>query len=408
MKPYSGFWRSALLAGMLPLAACGDFFEVTNPGPIEDEKLNSADAVPGLVAGMSSDLSIRFDDLIMLNSVAADELAHGGSYTAPGLFYRGRIRPEDVNFHWAGMQRARWVAENGIERMKNIPNYRYGTDVHSARANLFAGFSNRTLGENVCFAVIDGGPKQDFKVHFSRAEAQFTEALRIAESIKNRELTNAALAGRASVLAWQGKWDQAVQDAAQVPTSFVINAVFSENSARENNDLVVETHERREYTVYNTQWASVFRDPRVPWDTVYTAARRIQNGQDGKTPFFRQKKMGPSRGADIALAKGTEMRMLQAEAALRKNDIEGAFALINEQRKFYGMAPLTAPATLAEAWKTLQKERGAVLWLEGRRFWDLRRWFEESGPAHNAFLKDRDKCIPISQEEMDANPALRG
>jgi hypothetical protein len=102
------------------------------------------------------------------------------------------------------------------------------------------------------------------------------------------------------------------------------------------------------------------------------------------------------------------MLILRAEAALRQAtpDINAAFGLINQQRAFYNLAALPVPAALAEAWTTLQKERGAVTWLEARRLWDLRRWHAETGPSHNSFLDNRDECIPISQEERQANPNL--
>jgi hypothetical protein len=55
----------------------------------------------------------------------------------------------------------------------------------------------------------------------------------------------------------------------------------------------------------------------------------------------------------------------------------------------------------------LQAERGATLWLEARVLWDLRRWNNETGPAANTFLTGRDKCIPISLNELQSNTALR-
>jgi hypothetical protein len=409
MKKMSKIVLALLLAGALPLAGCGDFLEVTNPGPIPDEQLNSPDAARSLVVGMSSDISEALDDLIFANSIMADELAHGGSYSDPGLFYRGIIRPEDVNGYWGDMHRARWVAEQGIERMKseNVLGAEFDKSADAARASLFAGFSNRMLGENVCFAVIDGGGRQDHKVHFQRAERYFTDAHRIAQAVKNTPFATAALAGRAQVRMGLGKWDEAVADAKQVPTGFRFDANYSLNSSRQTNYVVQETHRRFELTVFNTQWADVKDDPRVPWRVVLDRRGAVQRGQDGRTPMYQQLKY-TDLGDDIPLAKGTEMRMIEAEAALRKGNIAQAFTLINQQRTFNKMDPLTAPATLEEAWKTLQKERGAVLWLESRRFGDLRRWFNEAGPAHNAFLKGRDKCIPISQNELNSNPNARG
>ena len=397
----------ALLA-LSTLSACKGALEVTNPGPIQDIALDRPEAVPGFVTGMSGDLSATLDEIVRLTGVASDDIWHGGSYAPEGKWVRGIINEEDVNSQWAGMQRARWVAESGIERIKKIPGYTtYDVDSVTARANLLAGFANRLLGETVCSTTIDGGPEQPSNIHFPRAESYFTEALRIAQSKPFPTLVRAAYAGRASVRAWQGKWTEAVADAAQVPDNFVYVALYSANSTRERNELVQETYVRREYTVFNTQWAQVFNDPRVPWDTLYTSSAKtaIQKGQDGTTNYFRQKKY-PDLGSDIPLVKGAEMLMLRAEERLRSDDIAGAFTFINRQRAVYSMTALALPTDINQAWTILEKERGAVTWLEARRLWDLRRWNAETGPSHNSFLDSRSKCIPISREERQANPNL--
>ena len=100
------------------------------------------------------------------------------------------------------------------------------------------------------------------------------------------------------------------------------------------------------------------------------------------------------------------MLLIRAEAALRSGDVAGAVALMNQERAFYTLAPIAA-ATVDLAWPALARERGAVLWLENRRFYDLRRWNAEAGPMHNSFLDGRDKCIPISQNEAASNPNLQ-
>ena len=398
----------ALMAAV-GITACSDVLSVTNPGPIPDASIQTLESVPSFVSGMSGDLSNALDEMVRITGIVSDELAHGGSYTGEGLWYRGIIRSEDVNDQWALMQRARWVAESGIARIKTIPGYTYDADPAAARANLLAGFANRLLGENVCKAVFDGGPIESDSAHFQRAEGYFTEAIRIAQAKNVLDVLRAAYGGRATVRAALGNWTGAVADAQQVPASFVYNALFSTNSFRESNSLVQETYVRREFTVFNTQWAQVFNDPRVPWDTIYTNAAKtaIQKGQDGKTNFFRQRKY-TDLGSDIPLVKGTEMLMLRAEAALRAGDIAGAFTLINQQRAQYNMAALTAPADLPTAWKTLEKEYGAVVWLEARRLWQLRRWSADTGPAHTTFLDGRASCIPISQQEMQSNPNATG
>jgi hypothetical protein len=402
--------RASVATSLLAIAAC-NFFDVQNPGPIEDEDLNVPTAMPGLVTGMAFSLSEAIDATAQNLAIMADELYHGGSYSEQGLFNRGIVRDEDVNGMWGEMQQARWVAESGIERMKEVLGADYDTSPLAARANTYAGLSNRLLGENICQAVIDGGPAEENSAHFARAEAQFTEAIRIASGLTGAirdSLLRVAYGGRASVLAWQGKWAEAATDAALVPTSFVFVAPFSTNTGDENNDLVFETNNRLEYTVFNTQWAQNPKtDARVPWDTARTTSGEIAAGQDGRTPFFRQLKY-VGLGADIPLVKGTEMLLLRAEAALRNNDVAGAMALINEQRAFYrtGSSPLPdlTATTAEEAWPILQAERGAVVWLETRRLWDLRRWNAEPAPIKHTYLDERDKCIPISLNEKNSNP----
>jgi hypothetical protein len=112
-----------------------------------------------------------------------------------------------------------------------------------------------------------------------------------------------------------------------------------------------------------------------------------------------------NNSAPVALVRGAEMRLLEAEGALRGSDIGGAFTKINAARAIHsGLVPLPPSGDLAAAWATLRKERGAVLWLEGRRLWDLSRWFAATGPAHDETLQGRAKCLPIGRGELDTNP----
>jgi hypothetical protein len=404
--------RASWIGGAVLLASCGDLLDVENPGSLADDDLNTPAAMPGLVTGMSFDLSRAIDNVLQNSNIMADDLYHGGSYGPQGLFNRGIIEKEDVNGMWGSMHRARWVAEQGLVRMQTVlGTTAFDASPLAARAYLYAGFANRLLGEHVCEAVIDGGGRENHEGHFERAEEQFTEAIRIAGNITSAavrdSLRRAAYGGRASVRAWLGDWAGAAADAANVPPGYVFVAFYSTNTPAENNDLVFETNNRLEYTVYNTQWAGVFRDPRVPWDTVKTTGGAVQVGQDGRTPFFRQGKYN-GLGADVPLTKGTEMLMLRAEERLRADDVPGAMALINQQRAFYHTTATPLPAltatTAAEAWPILQQERAAVLWMEGRRLWDLRRWNAEPAPIKNTFLDARDQCIPVSENEEQSNP----
>jgi hypothetical protein len=401
MPILTNFRRGAVtltLAG-LGLTACS--FEVTNPGPLLDSDLNTPGAMPALVNGMGGDLSNAIGNYLTRGSLAAFELNHSGNFAAERQFATGVIRPEDVNGDWARMQQARWVAENGLVRMKTVLGTNFETNPLTIRAYLYAGFANRFLGENVCETTIDGGPRVPSSEHFVRAESLFTRAITLATAQNNTALLNAALAGRAQVRAWQNKWDAAVTDAALVPATFRHNAVFSINTTRENMDLATQTINRREVTVFNTVWVAD-RDTRVPYDTVRTATGGFPTGQDGATRFFRQRKY-ITLGDPVALARGTEMLLIRAEAALRNSDVTSAMTLINQARAVSTL-PVLAATTVDQAWPILMRERGAVLWLEGRRLWDLRRWLAS---GRNTALQGRSTCVPISLEEIGANPSLR-
>ncbi|MGH7448043.1 MAG: hypothetical protein ACREK1_08060, partial [Longimicrobiales bacterium] len=69
------------------------------------------------------------------------------------------------------------------------------------------------------------------------------------------------------------------------------------------------------------------------------------------------------------------------------------------------------------AWTALARERGIVLWLEGRRMNDRRRWAEadrpitfhplelpSTDPAVGSHLAQQDLCFPIPPSEQDTNP----
>lgn len=391
----------ALAVTALVCSACD--LTVSNPGPIQDDQLNAAAAVPALVNGMSGDLSFALGNYIDRGALASGELAESGNFAAEQQYAIGVIRPEDVNADWSNMQQARWSAENGLHRMQSVLGATFETNVDTPRAYLYAGFANRLLGENVCTGVIDGGAAQSDSVYFQRADSLFTRAYTIAKALNNTAVANAALAGRASIRAWLGDWTGAVADAILVPNSFVFNAIFGTGTARENNDLANQTVTRRETTVFGTRFATVFKDPRTPWDTVKTTSGAVQTGQDGKTKFFRQTKY-TSLGSSVPLVKGAEMLLLRAEAALRNGDIAGMTTLINQERALYtGVTAVAAPANVTDAWTLLQNERGSVTWLEGRRLWDLRRWLVA---GTNTFLSTRSKCIPVSTNEIAANPNI--
>jgi hypothetical protein len=148
------FRLSPLFAlGVVGLAACS--FDVDNPGAILESDLNTPEAVNALVTGMSSDFSEEYDGVAFIVARATDDMAGSGSYNTTNFFRVGIINAEDIDGEWEGIQRARWVAEDGIRRIRDdIPDFTFDGSDLVARAYLFAGLANRVVGESFCFGVV--------------------------------------------------------------------------------------------------------------------------------------------------------------------------------------------------------------------------------------------------------------
>ncbi|MGD8322608.1 MAG: RagB/SusD family nutrient uptake outer membrane protein [Gemmatimonadota bacterium] len=403
MNTKSIWVRMAAVMALAAVAACSDVLslDVEAPGRIADGDLNSIDAVPGIVAGMSYDLTDAVDATLQDVVMAGGEIGHGGSYDF-GAIPMGVFMTEtsDWSAEYESMSQARWVSEHGLQRIAGIlepTQFEKNGDV--ARAYVLGGYANRLMGELQCRTTVDAGPDLPHTENFNRADSMFTRAITVATAAGRSDLVTAAYAGRASIRAWLGQWSAAASDADHVPTDFMFSAIFS---VANQNDFAYETNERREFSLFNSMWATVPDDPRAPWDAPVDSDGQPLRGQDGQTIFYHQLKYTDITD-DVPLAHGAEMRVLQAEAALRNGDYAAAEGYLNQARARWNMDPLTLSQTPSEAWATLRFERYATLWLEGRRLWDMRRWAVEGAPMADPFAQGRDLCFPIGNSEAFSN-----
>ena len=428
---------TAPLGAVLLLAACGDgLFDVRNPGRIEDDDLNSALGVTALVTGMSSDFSSSFDEAAFAGARMSDEMAGSGSYNTTGFLRRGIIFVDsEFDFLWEGMQRARWVAESGLTRMSNIENFEFASSPLTARANLLAGLANRWMGEMFCYTMFDdptveGEEPEDVQgkdAAFLRAIPYLQQAISVATAAGEDDMATAAAGALAQVYMGLGDWAMATTFSTQVPDDFQWVAIYDANSGREENVMWNETHGRQEMSAFGTLAASFDpNDPRAPFQdcTVDATGCNNANGADGSTPHLMQLKY-PDVGSDIPLVEGTEMRLIEAEAALQGTpDITAFAAAINAARAEWGL-PAIAEASVTgatgitgdpasmDAWDILDRERFLETWLEGRRIWDLHRWdhpFLEGGTV--VYEPDagarRASCFPVADSECQTNDKIRG
>ncbi len=429
----------ALLACVAAVGCDDSLFEVTNPGRILDNDLNTDRGVSSLVTGMSADFSVAYDNLSFATAILADEVVGSGSYFSTGRYRRGLFDSEDANGFWNGVQRARWVAEAGLLRMKAIEGYQYDGNAETARAHLFGGLANRWFGENFCNAVfskpydsenpgpggeVDSGEAMDRSTAFLRGKQLLEGAVQHATSAGATDVTAAAHGALAQVALGLGDMSGALTHAAKVPTDFVFSAAYSSNSSRETSQIWNETHGRHEVSAWGALAGLAGNgDPRTPWTDCSAAGSGCPsgNGADGETIHYRQEKY-PTRDDDIPLVKGTEMRLIEAEAALLAGELNTAMAKINEVRAHHGLDPVESDGTIGEitggddgsanltsmsGWDILDRERHLTLWLEGRRLWDLHRWdhphLDGGGVVYEATVTRRASCMPISLDECQVN-----
>jgi starch-binding outer membrane protein, SusD/RagB family len=394
---------------VMSLASCD--LSVENLGPVEDAILNEEGAHSAVVAGAEYNVSWSLNMVRFFGADAAKELTQGGRIHPiklppnPGQLDIDEQLPDDT---WNRSHRARWVAEDGVRRLKEQKSD-FATSTLGAQILLYAGYANRQLGENMCEAVLDGGPVQPRTVHLEAAEAYFTEALTVASAANATALVNAARAGRASVRLHLGKDGEAAADAALVPIDFSFEARYGEAPEAQRNwiHFINSNTPYRAQSVWNTYYDDYFEqtgDPRVAWRTVPgTPTAEFTN-----VPYYEQRKY-TSNTDPVNLSSGREMVLVRAEVALKAGNWQEALTLVNTLREGItnedGQAiPLWTATNATEAWSALKRERGIELWLEGRRLGDLYRWVANSTPGEMESVQDRIRlCFPVGQSERQSN-----
>lgn len=422
MERARGMGRSglAVVATAALLTACD--VSVINPGRVQEDFLLKAEAQAAIVKGIGRAASEAQNWVGYTGAAITREIHPSGSTGSFGIqveWQNGELDYETIDTHWNLSQRARWWGDDGIAKISEA-----GAENPEllGQAYLWAGYSYRLLGENFCDAVIDGGPRQPRSVYYERAIARFDEA----RANGSLEVAMAATAARASVKAFLGDWTGAVADASTVPDDFVYHMPYHSTEGTTTHNRIqfasqaepykAHTQKFTKYEEYSLSDNNPNGDPRVPFrvtDETGDAAVLCC----GQVPWWPQTKY-PDPGADIPLSKGTEMRLIEAEAMLVAGDWEAALIKINGLREAAG-AELAMAANALETWTALKRERGIVLWLEGRRLGDFFRWNRDNTPGERhplerasgsqtegSHLVQQDLCFPISRSELETNENL--
>ena len=406
MNIKQAFQSAVLLVTVFAVSAC----EVINPGPIQDEFLVREESREGLVNGSQRRLSEGIGWIGYTGALVTRQIMPGGqtgSYGHNVLAQGGYIAPGGYGGYFNDGQQARFIAETALKLFAESEDPVDSEVV--AQANVWAGFSNRLLGENWCEAIIDGSELLPGSDYLRRAEEQFTTALSLNPG---ETLRMAATAGRASVRAFLGDWGGAAADAGGVPSGFEYSVASDANVASTRN-VPQWANARTPYlafTMWNTYYGPQpdmmaggapirasgyyqetgdprtewFEDPSFPWSNASLLGY-------GQTPWFNQAKYGDPNDS-YNIASGPEMRLIETEAQLNSGNWQAAMTIINNLRASYttnetmlhpGGMPLEPrdAMSLEGAWAYLKRERAIELFLEARTLGDQRRWLENGTPG---------------------------
>ena len=471
---------AAAMMGTLIAAGCAD---TEIQGVVLNEDLNTPELMIGLARGTNSEFADIFlaTDFYWLMEAPGDGVASDGTTTSEIRYAVGDFTPRPFQSLWAQAHETVWAVFFTDERMKAVlPADDYASTPLMARNFMYGGHAERILGENFCELVYNYGKDGGILLNnpptvydatktvprdsaFRRAIYMYERALTFAEAgvaagrtaIDNDPLFDPALlvhaanAGLAQAYLNLGDYPRAAEFARKVPDTFA-DVVALHEEVDGGNNTAEHFLENDDMTLYRTPAALLWpTDPRVAlvkcgeWRTtnlenststppasafINMAAQcghenNEFRSESNRYPLYVSKKY-PDENADMELSSGAEMRLIEAEVALRAGNLAEFTAQVNRARAVRGVAPITQPTSVGalewpnaqnDAWSILDRERYLELFLEVRRLWDLSRWDHPFISGNHVLLprlvtqlppSGRKDCLPIPQTECQVNPRL--
>lgn len=406
-------WLGTASLAFLGACSIDSVLEVVDPDVVTPTTAADPNNISGLRLGALGDFMIAYggntlggggtEGIILSSGLMADELYVGDTFGTRQEVDRRNVTPENAGMTnvFMNLHRARRAAESARDSYQaNLTHDRYSAVGHAEVTSL-AGYTYLMFAENYCSGVpfsritpdnqLEHGTPLTTAQMLQQARDAFQAAAPLAAGTAAAAVHQQRLAsvGLGRTLLVMNQWDLAAAAVASVPTTYTYQLEYSTNTTRQNNGVWGITHNRRGYGVAHLEGGNglpfrtgtfndpASQDPRVRYTR--TASRAI----DSPYAFWWQLKY-PERGSSIVLASGVEARLIEAEAALRNNDIPTFVARHNTLRgTMTGLAPLnlvTVTAMTQDQRVNLHfRERAFWLYLTGQRLSDLRRLVRQYG-----------------------------
>ncbi len=429
----------------LPTAACESMFEVENPNELIQGDLERPQAAPALVNGAEATLARALGYLVLPASVAGDELTSIGTFDA-GVELDGGFLSNPANEYannaWPFVAEARFQADEAVRLLEIFDGDGTLADrAQLSRAHLYAGIIYTYVPDHFDDFVVSNrseaappvGPEEMAGLYEIALE-HLDRAVAVARETGRADLELAALAQRARTRHARVVWKK-LNPAGAVPSDPWVADAGARDDAIAALALIPDTDWalRLEYgvgTVPNQLGNQVNIRQEFRVDDPYAVP-----GPDGKGVVGVALEDPVSGAPDQALAgamaeftaggeypsltvvSARELRLIAAEVALARGEIEDAVAQIDRIRTLDGRAEAAGHLATAEggagggtAARLLRHERRVSLFLQGRRLADQyrfgirdARWLESS----DAF-RVPGTFLPITEVERISNCHLAG
>lgn len=411
------------------LAACSDASKILDqeaPSRVDASTLDNPAFAQLLVNGAIGDFECALGNYIIAGGLVGDELLDAELAQAGWDYDRRTIFSGSIPYAttqcganqvpglYTPLSVARYQADNALKKLQGWSDTQV-TNRQSliAQAATYAGYSLVLLGEAMCSAAIDLGPEMTRAQLFAAAQDRFTTAITAAQASSNTTMLNAARIGRARALLDQGKGTEARADAILVTNdTFALNASYSAANGRRENLVWSQMYRGLFSTVdpsyRGVTWATV-PDPRV------NVVNANVNGQDAKTPIWRQTKY-PLISSPIPIARYAEAQLIVAEVdnAAGGAGTTNAVNIINALHTKANIPPY-AGGTQAEVQAQIIEERRREFFLEGQRLGDIIRYNLTVTPVKGTPFKNGGTygndtgiqlCFPLPDIERNNNPNI--
>ncbi|HEU4631392.1 MAG TPA: RagB/SusD family nutrient uptake outer membrane protein [Gemmatimonadaceae bacterium] len=409
----------ALALGLAVLATAGcdqvdRLLSIETPSRLPESSLLVPTNAALLVASAAGDFQCAYGAYTVASGLAGGELTDATETAARWSYDRRAVLPVEA-FYASGscegigvytpINTARYTNDQILQKLQEWTDEEVPDRQRLiAQAAAFSGYSLLLLGEGFCSGAIAGGPEITSAQILDSAEVRFTQAIETAQAIGATDLLNLARVGRARARLDNGDLAGAASDAEAVPVDFVYDLESTDVASRYYNRVAAQNITGNAVTVaaaYRNLTVQGEPDPRVP------VVDADQTAGDDVTPLWRQQKY-PELTSPMRLASGVEAQLILAEA---RGGAEGV-AILNALRARAGveLPPLT-PAEEADFTGTLFRERARELFLQGTRWYDLRRGDLPLVPAPGTpYPKGgnygEQRCWPLPDVERLSNPNI--